>query len=298
MRITYIFIEVLAPECCPSRASSSSSIFSKVWLDTCSCAEDDRHMPKGKRAESRPELPETAKKPSITLPEASTAQQAEEFPTAPPDQEKFSVYLQDGKIAPGPMRESTQQKLRDVLKKSLDDPQFRDWAKLTSDPKSDELRKIAEAGLATLTGQALDVFAAFETLFISKKSGLTYEQVNKMLGWTPQEHIVLDAQGARCAAKYMPAAWLERIDLIVFLASIGMLTAIKIKTVADYVEQLKKAGQAPQPKREEPAKQEPAKESPGFIFGKGSNGSQAKAESDALEAEFNASPSTEGQSLG
>lgn len=153
----------------------------------------------------------------------------ENFPKAVKERLSWPIS-ETGKFDVSGFRESTAEQAREIARQSFLDPEFRKWAGIEQ-----ETGPLAEALFPpSIAGQALDLIASIETLAMSKKLGMPYDEVHKLMAWTAREHEVLDAQGARLARKYIPGKWLENMDLYIFITSIAGLAAGKMQAANQY----------------------------------------------------------------
>lgn len=197
-------------------------------------------MVKGKRAgelrQAKPKPDGGDPAPASAEPKASVAvaePPASEPKPIPETSDRLSFKLTpEGRIDTSSLRKSTEERARTAIAKSVSDPDFRKWAGLeaSAGPSIQPLEIVAPA----LIGNLLDLQVSVEAALLAKKSGLEYAEVRKILAWTVHEHEVLDKQGANLANKYIPVAWLEKMDVMIFLATLVSLTAMKIGHLRDY----------------------------------------------------------------
>jgi hypothetical protein len=202
---------------------------------------------KGKPAERRPEPPRTkaadkadstapvqaavADPPEIKLPISETSRPMPEREAFSAGVERLAFKIIDGKIDPEGIRKSNETRVREIVRASITDPKFRQWAGLEGVSEA----AMPELVSPPLVGNLLDLMSNVECFMLAKKSGLPYEEVQKIIAWTRTEHDGrngndgLDAQGARLANKYIPPEWLARVDLWLFLGTVVTLSGMKIQ---------------------------------------------------------------------
>src|SRR5690348_13933424 len=139
--------------------------------------------------------------------------------------DRVSVKLIDGAFDVNGLRKATAEKFQSAMKKAIGDPEFRKWAGLEGTP----IAVLEEAFSPEQFGILLDVVVKFEVIFMSGKTGLTSEETSEILSWSQGEHAIIDKQGARIIARYVPAEWLSKVDLWLFIISFLSITAAKMK---------------------------------------------------------------------
>lgn len=172
--------------------------------------------------------------------------------------ERITFKVVAGKIDPEGIRKSNEARVREAIQQSIKDPKFREWAKLdaSATPGLDAANLVPPS----LVGDMLDLAVNIEALVLSKKSGMAYPEVRKILAWSLDEHERLDRQGARLAVKYIPMEWLEKVDLWLFIASIVSLSSIKIQMLNAHTKASFERTVNAEPLKQEPPKQpEPPK---------------------------------------
>jgi hypothetical protein len=144
--------------------------------------------------------------------------------------ERLSWPINNGKFDVGGFRKETAEQAKEIARQSFLDSDFRKWAGIEQ-----ETGPIADALFPPqIAGQALDLIASVETLVMTQKTGLTYDECHRIMKWEPQEHEVLDSQGAKLARKHINARWLEKMDLYMFLGSVAFLSAGKMRMCNEY----------------------------------------------------------------
>ena len=151
-----------------------------------------------------------------------------------PKTERVSLKITDGRLDMSSVREANEDRVREYLKKSFSDPDFRKWAGL--DPMTEQ--EAEELFSPDQAGQILDVLVKLEVLIASGSTGLPAEDCTRFLEWSEGEHKILDKQGARIVQRYVPAEWLRRMDLWMFLLSFGMFTALKFKRLNEHAREV------------------------------------------------------------
>lgn len=183
--------------------------------------------------------------PTLETPQETPQENLQENPQEnfpKPVKERLSWPISEsGKFDVQGFRKETAEQAREIARQSFLDPEFRKWAGIEQ-----ETGPIANALFPdTIAGQVLDLVASVETLALSRKLALPYDEVKKFMQWTKEEHEVLDAQGARLARKHIPAKWLENADAAIFLASITGLAAMKARAAQEYAaKRLEEIGRA------------------------------------------------------
>src|SRR5208282_2151631 len=141
------------------------------------------------------------------------------------------IDVSTGKIDRGSMRTSTEARTKEALKKSLDDPDFRKWIGITAEEAKPQI--ITTQAMAGL----LDVIARVEASVYSKKAGLEFDEVYKLVEWDSNEHRILDGQAASLANKYIPLTWLTYADVGVFAMTVFAMMKMKAQIVENYAKQ-------------------------------------------------------------
>jgi hypothetical protein len=150
-----------------------------------------------------------------------------EAPKPIPEQsERIALKIVNGKFDISSVRPSNQERYKAIIRESAKDASIRKWAGL----EAPQLQIISPS----LIGNILDMAVNVEASIFSKKTGLEYDEVRRVLAWTVDEHKTLDDIGAKCVNKYIPPEWLEKMDLILFFGMVASLTTMKIKSLNDY----------------------------------------------------------------
>lgn len=183
------------------------------------------------RAEEKPEPkpePETKPVPLETTPDA--------FPRN--GQEKFNIYIADGKLDTAPMREKSRERLRSVLQESLRDSEVRVWLGIAESEKAQAVPLISPLMMRGLW----ETVANVQAQVYAKKAGLPFETVKAIVGWTNDEAEMLSGSSAALANKYIPIAWLQYSDVALFVLTLASLMKAKASALAYYIESKKVAG--------------------------------------------------------
>jgi hypothetical protein len=152
--------------------------------------------------------------------------------------ERFSVKVVDGKFEVIGLRPQTESKLKEAFSGSFRDPEFRSWAGISA---AESQQVAVELVPPALVGQVLDMAARAEAYILSGRTGLSYDECLRFLEFDKREHDSLDEQGAQVISRYIPAEWLIKADLYIFLSSLVSLTMIKIKALTDYAKSQQKS---------------------------------------------------------
>ena len=171
------------------------------------------------------------------------SQEPEIFPR-PQSKEKISWPIDGGKFDVTSFQKETGERAKNVARSSFLDSDFRKWAGIEEATAS-----IAEGIFPPqLMGQFLDLAASCETLFMAQKTGLTFDECSEFMKWKANEHEVLDAQGARLARQHLDTRWLQKMDLYMWLGSVALLSAGKMRMCQDYAaKRLEEIGKAKTP---------------------------------------------------
>lgn len=185
-----------------------------------------------------------AEREPVTLASKQPAPAPAAFPeTSEPltqSSERISFKVVNGKLDYGSLRPSNAARVKEVVQASLKDEQFKSWAGFTpaTAPK-------IEIVTPQLVGMALDAGAWIEAGIFAKRTGLKSEEIAPLVRWTPQEHALLDPQGAALLNKYIPVAWLQYADLGVFAVTLFMMIQVKAKAVEAFAKaEAEKIGKA------------------------------------------------------
>lgn len=161
--------------------------------------------------------------------------------------DRISIKLADGKLDTSSMRDKTAATFKTILKASMADPEFRNWAGLEIVPNAEQIEELFKPEQA---GMLLDVLVMIEAGLMSAKTALSYDECKATLAWTSGEHEILDKQASRIICRYVPAEWLKRADIVIFALMFLSLTATKMRKVSDdakeKLERIGKAGERPQ----------------------------------------------------
>lgn len=194
-------------------------------------------MPRGKRAETRPEAREPKgskesapvaveerepEKPEVEIPAASNPlPEREGLKTG----DRLGFKVTDGKLDFGSVRSSSAPRVREALANTFRDPDARKWLGLEamSPEEVEELFSPEQAG------QVLDLIVKVEVIFASSTTKLPSEECDTYLSWSAREHEILDKQAARIVVRYVPADWLKRMDLWIFLLTFIGFTGMKFQ---------------------------------------------------------------------
>lgn len=177
-------------------------------------------MAKGKRGPV-PEIPEET--PAII------EEPGKGYPDKEPAKESTLLNLKvtDGKIDFSSTRPATMEKIQEVLRTSLADPDFRKKAGLET------VSSGAPFLPPEIVGKAFDLIAFFESGIYADRLKISREQTAPICNLTVIEHSLLDPMATSIADKYIPDSWKQRMDLYTFLA---MFAAIQIQKYGACVE--------------------------------------------------------------
>lgn len=160
--------------------------------------------------------------------------------------DRVSLKIVGGKFDTDSMRDSTAATFKSVFSASMSDPEFRKWAGIESQLAPEAVEELFKP---EQFGMLLDILVMFESIGLSAKTALSYEECKKHLAWSEAEHNILDKQGARIICRYVPVEWLKRADLIIFIVMFLSLTAMKMKKVTEEakekLERIGKVGERP-----------------------------------------------------
>lgn len=151
--------------------------------------------------------------------------------------DRISLKVVDGKVDFGSVRQSSEGRVKDALRKTLEDEACRKWLGIDAITPA-ELDEVFSPEQA---GQILDVIVKIELIFATSTTKLPVEECEGFLKWSEREHQILDKQAARVIARYVPAEWLKRIDLWIFLLSFIGFTALKFQKLNEHAVAVAKA---------------------------------------------------------
>ena len=206
-------------------------------------------MPRGKRAETRPEAREP-KGPKdatpITVEEREPEKQSADIPATSnplPEREglktgdRLGFKVTDGKLDFSSVRASSAPRVREALQNTFRDVEARKWLGLEamSEEEAEELFSPEQAG------QVLDIIVKVELIFASSTTKLPSEECEQYLAWSEREHQILDKQAARVVLRYVPADWLKRLDLWIFLLTFIGFTGMKFQKLNAHAKQVAEA---------------------------------------------------------
>jgi len=192
--------------------------------------------------------PDTPPVPSEAVPAPTETKPAESvFPVEPSSDtaiERLSFKLtSDGKIDTGSMRTGTAAKFKGAVAASLKDSEFKKWAGITPDGVPPVQIMSPQA-----FGTILDMTTILEAQLMAKKFALDIGEVRPLVAYTPDEHRLLDAQGAACCNKYIPIRYLNFADLLILGTTFLAIENAKMKRVDAYAKaKLEKIGRALSP---------------------------------------------------
>ena len=173
--------------------------------------------------------------------------------------ERISLKVVDGKLDHESLRPETAQRFKEVLAATVRDDAMRKWVGLTAEVAAQTDVQIVPP---SLVGNFFDMISNIEASIMASKTGLSFAECQKFLSFNEREHKNYDEQGARLANQYIPAEWLQRVDLWMFLAGIISLTGVKIQALLQYQKkELERIGKLPshdEAKPTAPAQPEPA----------------------------------------
>lgn len=216
----------------------------------------EKATPKQKRTVAeKPPVPEAKEVKETTTATETVPPPLPSRDSVEPGNERISVKISDGKLDRESFRAASAEKIKNALKASLADPEFRSWIGMSDAPQipAEELFSDEQFGML------LDVLVKFEVVFMAGRTGLTSDEVADILGWTAAEHKIMDAQGARIIRRYVPAEWLSRLDLWIFILTFLSLTAAKMKRVTEMANaKLEAIGRAKHPEPPADAKEQKA----------------------------------------
>lgn len=151
--------------------------------------------------------------------------------------ERMSLKIVGDKFDRESLRPASEERLKQVLVTTFRDEKMRQWMGIAG---SAEAAAVMEIVPPSLVGNILDMAARVEASILSKRTGLSYAKCLEFLEWDEREHARLDKDGAMIISKYIPAEWLVRADLWIFLSSLISLTSIKIAALSDYAKKVDK----------------------------------------------------------
>lgn len=157
---------------------------------------------------------------------------ARPFPTrdtTPSGQDRVTFKVVDNKIDTEGMQARTAEKIREVLKASMGDPAFLQWAGISAG---------TVPGLegTVVTPEDAKYILELEASLMTAGLGLRYKlpmaDVREIMAWKEAEHEVLDARLARLMTKYLPENAKQNLDWITFGGTFLSMSTIKIALVA------------------------------------------------------------------
>lgn len=154
-----------------------------------------------------------------------------------PFAERLSLKINDGKVDFSSVRPSSSQRVREALKATFQDEEARKWLGIEA-VTPQELEEIFSPEQA---GVLLDTIVKIELIFATGTTKLPAEECERFLGWSEREHVILDRQAARVIARYVPAEWLKRLDLWIFLLTFITFTFMKFKKLNEHAAAVAKA---------------------------------------------------------
>lgn len=149
--------------------------------------------------------------------------------------QRLSFKVTNGKLDTSSLRASTAEVAREVFKASLSDPEFQSFVGVNTGATAGSP---GGPGISppliippALCGKLLDGIALLQAIVYAKKYRVTAQEVAPIVGWTEEEHELLDEVGAKGIAEVMPPGWLHYPNAGVFLLSFSALIAAKGKAV-------------------------------------------------------------------
>lgn len=136
----------------------------------------------------------------------------------------------DGRIDVEGFRAKTRERVKEVLRKSVNDPGIRTFLGITDASLPPEENATRKFFTPEFVGRIFDGLQGVIAHVLVMRSTLVLEEkkFKDAMRWTPEDHKFIDPTGADLAAKYIPPEWIEAGgDLVLFFGSLYVMQQMK-----------------------------------------------------------------------